>query len=192
MEAGIVFDFDFIQRHAAERIAAAEIIFQPFPYTVIEDILPDDYFDYLIAARPDADTLGVPLNQYFNFAGVPTDPHFARIPPEHQKAWVDFSLKISLPVYREALLSRFAAFIPQKLDMMFGEGWISRCRAAMPGKSDTEIMAHLVSGDCSRPASSLGRLIVTRGDYPLPPHVDDCDSVFTMVNYFAPDNRYEH
>lgn len=159
-----------VLQHVIERVAAAEIVEDPFPYAVIDNILPDDYYAEALAHFPTADSLRpigetgrVPTDAYRERLVVLfTDEEFARMTDAQQRFWQEFAGWMYSDVFLNAFVAKFGKALEPRL---------SRILAA----SD----ALKVRGDAL--------LVNDQTNYAVGPHTDAPHRLVTFLFYLPRD-----
>jgi hypothetical protein len=153
-------DPDAIHRHVQEAVARAGVHDAPFPYAVVDDILPKPVFDALVKGLPPA----------VLFADRPVNhqhlkPPFDLAPRYSRRIWNFMADVMVHDFIRPAVLERLS------------DGVGSWFRAHFPAVAGNGSLADLTltSGD--------GRLLLRRRGYRIPPHRDPKWAVITCLLY---------
>jgi precorrin-6B methylase 2 len=112
-----------VLRHVLERVAAAQIVEDPFPYSVIDNILPDDYYAEVLAhfpssesLRPIGETGRVPRGAYEERLVVLfTDDEFARMTDAQQRFWKEFASWMYSDLFLNAFVAKFGRALEPRL-----------------------------------------------------------------------------
>lgn len=172
-----------------ERVSRAEIRYDPFVHLVIQNCLPQDYYQKLAASYPSDDTV-VALNKH---AGRPVKPNQRNDILAHRALedpspvapiWQEFiQYHTSTAFFQEliALLGPELRTIHPTLESQLGRR-LEDCRAGIRFDSATDVGE--ISMDCqvgiNTPTATPSRVIGV--------HVDDPTEIFAMLLYF----RHEH
>ncbi len=112
-----------VLQHVLDRVARAELVTDPFPYVVVDDVFPADYYAQLLAHFPTAESL-VPLGQS---GRVPSsaykerhvvlfnDEEFARLQPEQRAFWEAMAGWMYSDPFVNAFVTKFAAALQPRL-----------------------------------------------------------------------------
>jgi FkbM family methyltransferase len=154
--------------HVLSRIDAATVVEQPFPYMVIDNFFPDDYFRRALENFP-ADGQMVPLSETGRTEGYRerlvslfSDEHFARLDPDRRKFWLGFADWLYSDRFINGVVSKFW---PQVA-----------CRLADLNRAGEGVMVH---GDA---------LIVSdQPGYEIGPHTDLAHRLITFLFYLPED-----
>jgi hypothetical protein len=112
-----------VLRHVLDRVARAEVIDDPFPYSVIDNILPDDYYAEALAHFPTADSLR-PITETGRVTGMAyrerlvvlfTDDEFARMTEAQQRFWEEFAGWMYSDLFLNAFVAKFGEALEPRL-----------------------------------------------------------------------------
>jgi FkbM family methyltransferase len=122
-----------VLQHVLDRVARAELVSEPFPYLVVDDVFPADYYAQLLANFPTSESL-LPLGQS---GRVPSDAYkdrhvvlfndddFARLLPERRTFWESMAQWMYSDPFVNAFVTKFAAALQPRLSkIMAAEGSI--------------------------------------------------------------------
>lgn len=120
-----------VLKHVLDRVAHAELVNDPFPYLVVDEVFPPDYYAQMLEHFPTADSL-VPLGQS---GRVPSnaykerhvvlfnDEDFTRLPPAQQAFWAAMAAWMYSDPFVNAFVTRFAeALQPRLAKILAAEG----------------------------------------------------------------------
>lgn len=118
-----------VLRHVLDRVATAEIISDPFPYSVIDGILPDDYYAEVLAhfpapdsLRPIGDTGRVPSDAYRERNVVLfSDDEFRRMTDAQQRFWHEFAGWMYSDLFLSAFVAKFHQALEPRLSRILAE-----------------------------------------------------------------------
>lgn len=112
-----------VLQHVLDRVARAELVTDPFPYIVVDDVFPSDYYTQMLASFPTAESL-VPLGQS---GRVPSSAYkerhvvlfkeddFARLQPEQRAFWDAMAGWMYSDPFINAFVTKFAAALQPRL-----------------------------------------------------------------------------
>jgi FkbM family methyltransferase len=109
--------------HVLERVARTPVIQEPFPYLVVDDVFPQDYYAEMLAHFPTHDSLRplgesgrVPKGTYEERLTVLfTDEEFARMTHAQQEFWRDFADWMYTDQFAAAFVTKFASALEPRL-----------------------------------------------------------------------------
>lgn len=112
-----------VLNHVLDRLAATPMTTQPFPYLVIDDIFPDDYYAEMLAhfptktsLRPIGETGRVPQGAYVERLTVLfTDDEFARMSTTQQAFWQEFASWMYTDQFMAAFVAKFSEQLEPRL-----------------------------------------------------------------------------
>ena len=144
-----------------QRIAAAALEFEPSPHVVIDDVLPDDFYELLLATIPPPACFEWMdhVKSDFRPEGGPPAPTASRL------LWQLFDRDIVDGAMRDALLTLFAPVIHAHYATLLGEAQADAAASA--------------------PMSASGRLMRRLPGYHLEPHLDPKRVLITGILYCA-------
>lgn len=125
-----------VLRHALARVAAAELIDDPFPYAVIDGILPEDYYAEALAHFPSPQSLR-PIGESGRVSSdayrerhvvLFTDEDFGRMSLEQQRFWREFADWMYSDVFLNAFIMKFHTALEPRLANILGESESLRAR----------------------------------------------------------------
>jgi hypothetical protein len=152
-----------IRAHILKAVERAQVSTDPTTYTVIEDLLPAEFYELVNAAIPPAELFPSrdPVKQDFHL-----DEHLTTAPAFTQRVWRFFDEDVVAGILAPALHHRFHAAVVDH----YGEtaaGDFGARAAAIPHRG------------------FAGRLHLRRPGYHLKPHLDPKRVVITGLVYFA-------
>jgi len=150
-----------IAEHVREAIAAAPIQHDPFPHCVIDDLLPAEYYDALIAALPPADM----------FADRPENKQQLTVP-------LDLAPRYSTEVWRHMVKVVAEEMIKPAVLAKFQEPLSQWLRETLPALGEQPL-------DRLRINCSDGRILLRRPGDRIPPHRDPKWRFITCLIYLA-------
>jgi hypothetical protein len=156
-----------IAEHVRLAIEAATLRHEPFPHCVIDDLLPEEYYEALIAALPPVDL----------FADRPDNKQQLTVP-------LEFAPRFSMEVWRHMARVVAEEMIKPAILVKFREPLTEWLRAALPALGDRPL-------DRVRINCSDGRLLLRRPGYRIPPHRDPKWGFITCLMYLARDGDDE-
>ncbi len=160
-----------VLNHVLDRVASAPIATDPFPYLVVDNIFPADYYAEMLAhfptessLRPIGETGRVPQGTYKERLTVLfSDDEFARMPDRQQAFWQDFAGWMYTDQFLAAFVSKFSAQLEPRL---------------------TKILAAekslLLKGDAL--------LVNDQSNYAIGPHTDAPHRLISFLFYLPRDN----
>lgn len=118
-----------VLRHVLDRVATAKIESDPFPYSVIDGVLPDDYYAEVLAnfpapdsLRPIGDTGRVPKTAYRERNVVLfTDDEFCRMTEAQQRFWRGFASWMYSDLFLNAFVMKFHQMLEPRLSNILAE-----------------------------------------------------------------------
>lgn len=150
-----------IAEHVRGAIATTPIQHDPFPHCVIDDLLPVEYYDALIAALPPADM----------FAHRPENKQQLTVP-------LDLAPRYSTEVWRHMAKVVAEGMMKPAVLAKFYEPLTNWLRETLPVLGERPL-------DRLRISCSDGRLLLRRSGYRLPPHRDPKWGFITCLVYLA-------
>jgi hypothetical protein len=159
-----------VLRHVLDRVAKAEIVKDPFPYAVVDNILPDDYYAEALANFPTAESLR-PINETGRVTSTAyrerlvvlfADDEFARMTEPQQRFWEEFAGWM----YSDLFLNAFVA--------KFGEAL------------ETRLSRILAAEDCLKVRGDA-LLVNDQTNYAVGPHTDAPHRLVTFLFYLPRD-----
>jgi precorrin-6B methylase 2 len=125
-----------VLRHVLTRVAEAEVIDDPFPYSVIDGILPEDYYAEALAhfpspesLRPLGETGRVQSDAYRERLVVLfTNEEFSRMTPVQQRFWREFADWMYSDVFLNAFVMKFHRALEPRLARILGDSESLRVR----------------------------------------------------------------
>jgi FkbM family methyltransferase len=125
-----------VLQHVLDRVARAELVTEPFPYVVVDDVFPADYYAELLAHFPTADSL-VPLGQS---GRVPSsaykerhvvlfnDEEFTRLQPAQRAFWEAMAGWMYSDPFVNAFVTKFATALQPRLTKILAADGVLRSR----------------------------------------------------------------
>ncbi len=112
-----------VLNHLLDRVAHTPTTQDPFPYLVVDDVFPRDYYAEMLAHFPGPDSLRpigesarVPSDAYKERGVVLfTDDEFARMTGEQQRFWRDFARWMYSDQFLQCFVQKFAADLEPRL-----------------------------------------------------------------------------
>ena len=150
-----------IEEHARRAIAAAPISHEPFPHCVIDDLLPVEYYDALIAALPPAEL----------FADGPDHREQLAVP-------FDSGPRYSIEVWRHMARVVAEGTLKPALLAKFHEPLTNWLRETLPVLGEQPL-------DHVRVTASDGRILLRRPGDRISPHRDPKWGLITCLVYLA-------
>ena len=138
---------DRARAHVIQALKASEMRTDPFPYVIVDDILPPDLYEAVVAAIPPRVLFE---DRPVNKQQVKVPPPFA--PQYSRRVWNFLIGDVVEKVLKPTIVAKFREPLTEYL------------RRFWPGISSTEVEASLTSSD--------GRIILRRAGYLIPPHRD--------------------
>lgn len=125
-----------VMNHVLSRVAQTAATEQPFPYLVVDDVFPSDYyaemlerFPTLDSLRPIGDTKRVPVDAYRERNVVLfTDEEFSRIAPDQRRFWRDFAEWMYSDQFLSFFVQKFAAPLEPRLDRIMAADGVLKAR----------------------------------------------------------------
>jgi hypothetical protein len=125
-----------VLRHVLARVAAADVIEDPFPYAVIDGILPDDYYAEALeqfptpeSLRPIGESGRVPSTLYRERHVVLfTDEDFRRMSASQQAFWREFADWMYSDLFLNAFVTKFQAALEPRLERILDADAVLRAR----------------------------------------------------------------
>lgn len=150
-----------MQAHISAAIAAATIHEEPFPFMVVEDVMPPDVYRLLLRAIPPVEFFGDadPIKQNLR---IPFD----RGPRLAMEVWRFVDESVAHRTIVPAVMARFSAELSRHYQALFGPALAERA-AQLPQ------------------SPSGGRLMLRRPGYRLAPHRDPKRTMLTCLLYLA-------
>jgi hypothetical protein len=150
-----------IEQHVAESIGKASLHLDPFPHCVVDNLLPDWYYDALIAALPPADL----------FADRPENKQQLTVPLElgpsySMRVWDHMATFVTEEAIKPAVLAKFHKSLTK---------WLHEVLPVLGSDPVAQLNIH-----CSN-----GRILLRRRGYRIPPHRDPKWGFITCLMYLA-------
>jgi hypothetical protein len=174
------FDLDQLRAEITPRLEAAQLVTDPIPHIIVDDLWPDNLFAAAEHAWPPAEAFYVSKNrQKMNLAPVQTRPEallgdFGLVPEAHREFWRFVAEDVNRHIIGPWLGRVFADDIRARLDQF--KQWQAEGRAIgfdAPGLQSGEwIVTH-------------GRLMLRGHGYVLKPHCDGAWYLVTALHYFS-------
>lgn len=159
-----------VLRHVLERVAKQEVQEHPFPYLVVDDVFPADYYAEMLAhfptkdsLRPIAETGRVAQDSYMERLVVLfTDDEFARMTDAQQRFWREFAGWMYTDQFVNAFIQKFSGALEPRIER------IVAAEGALEVKGDA-----LLVNDCS--------------NYAIGPHTDTPARLVSFLFYLPRD-----
>ena len=151
---------DRARAHVIQALKASEMRTDPFPYVIVDDILPPDLYEAVVAAIPPRVLFE---DRPVNKQQVKVPPPFA--PQYSRRVWNFLIGDVVEKVLKPTIVAKFREPLTEYL------------RRFWPGIPSTEVEASLTSSD--------GRIILRRAGYLIPPHRDPRWGFLTIIVYLA-------
>lgn len=159
-----------ILSHVLRRIDATPIATAPFPYIVVDEVFPADYYKAMLdnfpkmsVMRPIGETGRVPANAYQERNVVLfNDVDFQRLDPAQRRFWLELSQWLYSEQFISILLQKFIHQVDDRLDT------ILNADPCLHIKGDA-----LLVNDCT--------------NYAIGPHTDSPHRLITFLFYLPPD-----
>ncbi len=151
-------DLDRLAQHLGQRIAEAPIRTDPFPYVVVEDALPEDFYDLLLRALPPAEFFGTDKYKRNFTPTMKVAPRLSRI------VWGFVDDRLAPEAITPAVLKKFAPFLDEHYGTIFGRDF-QRTARSLPAIAEE------------------GRIMFRPPGYRLEPHLDPTRVLFTVILY---------
>ena len=150
-----------VTAHVRSAIAAATLQEDPFPYVVVDNLLPAGCYDALVRGLPPVDL----------FADRPVNKRQLKVPLEvaprySRRVWAFMAEVIAAEAIAPAIISKFEAQV---------DGWL---RLNFPAAGDAPL--HAMPLSCSD-----GRILLRGPGYYIPPHRDPKWGFITCLLYLA-------
>jgi hypothetical protein len=157
-----VLDDSRIIAHVTTAIARAPLHLAPFPYCVIPDVLPDDFYDVLLRAIPPVELFADrPLNKQHLTVPLTVAPAFSR------RVWKYMAHVVTKAAFQPALVEKFR----EPLGAWIAANW--------PSLADDPL------GHPMELKTGIGRILVRGRGYRIPPHRDPKWGFLTVILYLA-------
>ncbi len=160
-----------VLQHVLERVAQAPVIEQPFPYLVVDDVFPPDYYAEMLANFPTRESLR-PINETGRVAEdlykerlvvLFTESEFVRMTASQQRFWHEFASWMYTDQFVNFFLYKFQRHLEPRIDR------IVRSEGALHVKGDA-----LLVNDCT--------------DYAIGPHTDAPHRLVSFLFYLPRDD----
>jgi hypothetical protein len=150
-----------IEQHVGASIGKASLHLDPFPHCVVDHLLPDWYYDALIAALPPADL----------FADRPENKQQLTVPLEFgpsysMRVWDHMAAVVTEEAIMPAVLAKFHKPLTK---------WLQDVLPVLGSDPLAQLLIH-----CSN-----GRILLRRRGYRIPPHRDPKWGFITCLMYLA-------
>jgi Methyltransferase FkbM domain len=159
-----------VLRHVLERAERAQVIESPFPYLVVDDVFPADYYAKILdnfpshqSLRPINETGRVHADAYKERLVVLfTDDEFARMTPSQQRFWREFAAWMYTDQFLNYFVQKFNRYLePRVARIVEAEGALQ------------------VRGDAL--------LVNDQTHYAIGPHTDNAQRLVTFLFYLPRD-----
>jgi len=155
-----------LQESVGERVERAEIHRDPFPYTVVPDLLPEEFFRELADAIPPLEFFQPDDHIKANLRIMERNDYFEAAPERFKTIWRQLRDDVLRETIAPILARRLEPDIRQKYASLFS------------AELADEIMAGgLVASD--------GRIMARKPGYNLRPHSDSAQYAVTCLLYFS-------
>jgi FkbM family methyltransferase len=159
-----------VMHHVLRQVEKATVTEQPFPYLVVDDVFPADYYAQMLehfptkeSLRPIAETGRVMENMYKERLVVLfTDEEFARMNAPQQRFWRDFAQWMYADQFLSYFVHRFQPYLEPRL-------------------------AKIIAADNSLYVKGDALLVNDRTDYAIGPHTDSPRRLVTFLFYLPRD-----
>jgi hypothetical protein len=149
--------------HVRRRIAAAPLQQQPFPHTVVDDVLPPRMYDALVAGIPPAELFADHPDRSVNKRQMSVP--FTLAPSYSRRIWHHFANVLAPQAIMAAVLEKFRDPL---------RAWLTTTLADDPSLVDR------IEMKCSD-----GRILLRSAGYNIPPHRDPKWGFITCLLYLA-------
>jgi hypothetical protein len=157
----VVLDDSRLSAHVIAAIAASPLELEPFPHCVVDGLLPEAYYDALIAGLPPVELFADrPVNK--QQLVVP----FERAPRYSERVWAHMSRHVADQVVGPPIADKFRGALGRWLHDVLPAG-------------DQDALDRL------RMSCSDGRILLRRRGYRIPPHRDPKWGFITCILYLA-------
>jgi FkbM family methyltransferase len=159
-----------VLHHVLRRVEQATVTEQPFPYLVVDNVFPPDYYAQMLehfptkdSLRPIAETGRVAENLYKERLVVLfTDDEFARMNVRQQRFWRDFAQWMYADQFLSYFVHRFQPYLEPRL-------------------------AKIIAADGSLQVKGDALLVNDKTDYAIGPHTDSPRRLVTFLFYLPRD-----
>lgn len=159
-----------VMNHVLGRVAQSVTIEKPFPYLVVDDVFPSDYYAEMLehfpapdSLRPIGDTRRVPMDAYRERNVVLfTDEEFSRMGHDQQRFWREFAGWMYSDQFLNFFVQKFAAHLEPRLD-------------------------RIISADGLLKARGDALLVNDQTNYAIGPHTDAPHRLVTFLFYLPKD-----
>lgn len=160
-----------VMHHVLQQVEKATTIEKPFPYLVVDDVFPADYYLEMLANFPKRDSLvsisetGRVREDLYKERLVVlfTDDEFARMTREQQRFWREFAAWMYTDQFLNYFIYKFHRYLEPRIDrIVAAEGALS------------------IKGDAL--------LVNDRTDYAIGPHTDNPHRLVTFLFYLPKDD----
>jgi FkbM family methyltransferase len=164
-----------IMHHVLDRVMSTPITVEPFPYLVVDEVFPEDYYQEMLdnfpleveGLRPLSETGRVTANSYQErLCLLFTDEDFARLPSNKAKFWRELASWLYSEPFMSGFIQKFWHALEPRLDRILRE----------------EQGLH-VKGDAL--------LVEDHTRYSIGPHTDAPHRLITFLFYLPVDDRYK-
>ena len=150
-----------IEQHVSASVRAASLDLNPFPHCVIDNLLPDWYYDALIAALPPADLFADrPENKQQLIVPLEFGPSYA------MRVWHHMAKVVTGEAIQPAVLLKFREPLTK---------WLQDVLPVLGDEPLAQLTIH-----CSN-----SRILLRRRGYRIPPHRDPKWGFITCLMYLA-------
>lgn len=167
--------YDRTVRHVVAAVESSSTRTEPFPFTLIENVFPDDVYRSALAAWPGADAFaGASKRHHTDEYGGSTrqrmnlvEKSLAELPAGTRRIWTTLRAAIGSPAVKAAVFGKLA-------------GGLSRRFGTSPQEA-VEVEAY-----------PRDVLYTEKQGYRIAPHPDTREKIVTMQIAFPPDDRMKH
>lgn len=160
-----------VLRHVLNQVEHASVVEQPFPYLVVDNIFPPDYYAEMLEHFPSAQSLR-PITETGRVGGdaykdrlvvLFTDAEFARMTTVQQWFWRDFASWMYTDQFLNFFMYKFEKYLEYRIDK-------------------------IVAAEHSLRIKGDALLVNDRTNYSIGPHTDAPHRLVTFLFYLPKDN----
>jgi FkbM family methyltransferase len=163
-----------VMHHVLEQVARAKVIEKPFPYLVVDDVFPSDYYAEMLENFPTLESLrpitdsGRIKGEYYRERLVVlfTEDDFARMTAAQQAFWRELASWMYTDQFLSYFLHKFHPYLEPRVER------IVAAEGALNVTGDA-----LLVNDCT--------------NYAIGPHTDNAHRLVTFLFYLAKDRSME-
>jgi hypothetical protein len=150
-----------IEQHVSASVGKASLHLEPFPHCIVDNLLPDWYYDALIAALPPADLFADrPENKQQLIVPLELGPSYS------MRVWHHMAKTVTEEAIKPAVLVKFREPLTK---------WLHEVLPTLGDDPLAQLTIH-----CSN-----GRILLRRRGYRIPPHRDPKWGFITCLMYLA-------